>query len=151
MSIGYFKTLQGRVYKGAKAGEPLKSGEFVQVSVENDEEIAKKSAFAGGGAEFTVVGHETEGGVDCVMFEVTKEFPTITYMVEQQLSPLAANGLQEPYTATVGELTRMKTPMLGEYILLEVEDADAYTLGQKVAVTTQLVPQDATPTPDPEP
>lgn len=150
--IGYFKTLNDRNYKSSEAGELLHSGEFVQETKEGDVLIAKKATFTDNAAELMVVGVETEAGTECVLFEVTKEFPVITYMVEQQTSPLVENGLQEPDTAVEGELVRMKVPKQGEMILLEVEDASTYTVGKKVTVSAQIVPQPTVEpvTPDPD-
>lgn len=126
---GYFKKLDGHVYEGAYvAGEALPNGVFVSLVTANGATTVKKLT-AAGDMEMRVEEKTTLWGKPAVVLTVTAPGTGMVYFVENEwvddYNPTYNNA---EYTCKVGELVRMRRPLVNDQLIMTVTAEVAATL-----------------------
>lgn len=132
---GYFKKLDGHVYEGSfAAGEAMENGVFAELVTANGATVVKKIT-AAGSLELRVDEKTTLWGKEAIVATVTNPGTGVVYMVENEwIDDYMPNYNNAEYTCKVGDLVRMRRPVLNDQIIVTVEKTlyDALAVGDIV-------------------
>jgi len=129
---GYMTKLNGHVYEGGHAaGEALHNGEFVQLNASG--EVVKTAAAKD--MVFRIAEKTALWGMPAVVLNVTAVGGDEVFFVEAEWDVYSHTMYDETkYTTEPGTLVRMHRPLVGEQLIMTVEQAlyDTLTEGQTV-------------------
>lgn len=131
---GYFRKLNGHVYDGAHvAGVELANGVFAEINASTD-----KVVLAAGAKDTVMVVREktTLWGKEAVVLDVISVGTDEVYFVENEWEVYEDAGEYNTaeYTVPVDHFVKMKRPLVGEQLIMTVDETlyGTLTVGAKV-------------------
>jgi len=134
---GYFKKLDGHVYEGAfPAGVAMENGIFAEITKNATTNVYEvKPIAAAGDMELRVDEKTTLWGKEAIVATVTAPGTKVTYLVENEwLDDYMPNFNNAEYACKVGDLVRMRRPVLNDQVIVTVTKAlyDTLAVGDTV-------------------